>query len=226
MSIAIKIILNPELYLRDPQETSLGRKIIQQSILLIDELGFEKFTFKKLATRIESTEASVYRYFENKHLLLLYMVSWYWQWVNFQIDFGTININDNEERLRQAIKALVASSSESPAIEYVNEQILHRIIVAEGAKAYHTKEVDKENEKGLFSSYNNLVSKIAGFILDVNPKFQYPEALASNLVEMANNHIYFAEHLPELTNINVDGGDWSELESMLEYFAFKLIEPR
>ena len=41
MAIGIKITLNQELYLRDPQGTSLGQNIIKHSILLIDEIGFE-----------------------------------------------------------------------------------------------------------------------------------------------------------------------------------------
>ncbi len=74
--MAIQFKLNEKLFLRDPQQTKLGRKLIQQSIILIDELGFERYTFKKLAERIQSTEASVYRYFENKHKLMLYLFSW------------------------------------------------------------------------------------------------------------------------------------------------------
>lgn len=52
MAITIQMKLNERLYLRDPQDTKLGRKIIQHSILLIDEIGFEAFTFKKLADQI------------------------------------------------------------------------------------------------------------------------------------------------------------------------------
>ena len=72
MSIEIKISLNNGLYLKEPQDSKLGRNIIKHSILLIDKFGFESFTFKKLAEEINSTEASIYRYFENKHLLLLF----------------------------------------------------------------------------------------------------------------------------------------------------------
>ena len=57
MSIEIKMSLNDGLYLREPQDSKLGRNIIQSSILLIDEFGFESFTFKKLAEKINSTEA-------------------------------------------------------------------------------------------------------------------------------------------------------------------------
>ena len=51
MAVSINISLNDRLYLRDPQETSLGKKIIEHSILLIDEIGFESFNFKKLSTK-------------------------------------------------------------------------------------------------------------------------------------------------------------------------------
>jgi len=94
MSVAIKISLNEGLYIKEPQDSLLGRKIIKNSILLIDKFGFESFTFKKLADKINSTEASIYRYFENKHLLLLYLVNWYWEWVNYLININTLNIDD------------------------------------------------------------------------------------------------------------------------------------
>ena len=90
----LQLLMSENLFLRDPQDTDLGRKIVQESIKMIDELGFEGFTFKKLATRIDSTEASIYRYFENKHRLLVYMIAWYWNWLEYKIDFGTQNITD------------------------------------------------------------------------------------------------------------------------------------
>ena len=63
--------LNTNLFLRDPQGTELGKNIISASIRLIDRVGFDEFTFKKLAKAIHSTEASIYRYSENKHRLVL-----------------------------------------------------------------------------------------------------------------------------------------------------------
>ncbi len=224
MAVGIRISLNEKLYLRDPQETSLGRNIIKHSILLIDSLGFEAFNFKKLAEEMNSTEASVYRYFENKHMLLLYLVSWYWEWVSYLIDFSTMNITDHREKLKVIIKTIVTATMENPAIEYVNENVLHRIIIAEGSKAYHVKDVDKENQQGLFLNYKKLSEKIAAVIKEVNSDFPYPHALASNLLEMANNHIYFAEHLPRLTDVKVKGDNFQEVQKMLQYIAFSLLE--
>jgi AcrR family transcriptional regulator len=224
MAIGIKITLNEKLYLRDPQESSLGQRIIRHSILLIDEIGFESFNFKKLAIQMKSTEASVYRYFENKHLLLTYLVSWYWEWVSYLIDINTLNIESPERKLKIIIKTLVFASKDNPSIEYVNESVLHRLIISEGTKAYHTKEVDQDNIEGFFLNYKKLSEKVAGVITEINPDFAYPHALASNLFEMANNHIYFAEHLPRLTDVKVEGENYEEVEQMLEYFAFKLLD--
>lgn len=223
MAVSIKITLNKGLYQRDPQETNLGKKIIKYSILLIDEIGFEAFNFKKLAMRMQSTEASVYRYFENKRMLLLYLVSWYWEWVSFLIDMNTRNIEDPKRRLTIIIKTLVCASKENPAIEYVNESVLHRIIISEGSKAYHIKSVDKENKEGFFLNYKKLAEKVASVIRELNPAFPYPHTLASNLFEMANNHIYFAQHLPRLTDVHVKEDNFEEVEEMLNFFAFKLL---
>ena len=223
MAITIQMKLNDGLYLRDPQDTKLGRKIIQYSIILIDEIGFESFTFKKLADRISSTEASIYRYFENKHLLLIYLLCWYWEWMKFRIDYNTMNIQDPKVKLKIAISSIVDTSRRNTSIEFVDEDVLHRIVVEEATKAYHTKQVDTENEHGFFLTYKSLNQKIADFISEVNPTFKYPRALASTILEMANNHIYFAQHLPSLTDVKIIDGDLSPITELLEDFAYGLI---
>ena len=223
MSIEIKISLNEGLYLKEPQDSKLGRKIIQNSIILIDEYGFESFTFKKLAQKINSTEASIYRYFENKHLLLIFLVNWYWEWVNYLITINTMNINDPKTKLKRIIHSFVFASQENPSVAYVNESKLHNVFITEGGKAYHTIEVDDENSKGFFSSYKRLASSVSQVISEINSEFKYPFSLATNLFEMSNNHIYFAKHLPRLTDITVVKGDLDEVEKMLNYFADKLL---
>lgn len=223
MAVGINFKLNENLYLRDPQETSLGKKIIANSILLIDELGFEDFTFKKLAEKISSTEASVYRYFENKHLLLIYLVSWYWEWVNFLMEINLMNVDDPKEQLKIAIQNIVNASRENPVIDYVNEEVLHQIVISEGVKAYHTKKVDQENKEGFFLCYKTVVKRVADIILKVKPDFPYPRALSSNLFESANHHIYFAQHLPKLTDIKGKKKLYQDLEKMMVYMTFRTL---
>ena len=138
MSVGLRIDVNEGLYLRDPQSTDLGKNIIRYAIICIDELGFEAFTFKKLALKMDSNETSIYRYFENKHLLLLYLVAWYWNWVAYLIEINTKNIENPVKRLKIIIDTFVDATKENPSIDFVNEQALHRIIISEGAKSYHT----------------------------------------------------------------------------------------
>lgn len=224
MSIEIKISLNKGLFLKEPQDSILGRKIIKHSIIFIEKYGFEVFTFKKLAKEINSTEASIYRYFENKHLLLLFLVNWYWEWVSYLIAMNTMNVIDPKLKLKIIIHSFVAAHKENPNVEYVNESKLHNIVISEGMKAYHTKDVDDENSKGFFKSYKDLTTSVSKVISEVNPKFEYPYALATNLFEMSNNSIYFAQHLPTLTDISIKGNEVIEVENMLMYFTDKLLK--
>jgi hypothetical protein len=90
-------------------------------------------------------------------------------------------------------------------------------------KVYHTKEVDKENSKGFFKSYKNLTTSVSKVISEVNPNFKYPYALATNLFEMSNNTLYFAKHLPKLTDKSIKENEVFEVENMLAYFTDKLL---
>ena len=99
----ISIQVNDKIYLKDPRSSDLGRKILNSGIDMIEELGFEGFTFRKLAKEIISTEASIYRYFESKHKLLLYLSSWYWSWTGYKLVFGLANIESPNDRLKKSI---------------------------------------------------------------------------------------------------------------------------
>lgn len=106
----IIISVNNKLYVKNPETSELGKKIIEQSILLIDEIGFENFTFKKLGEKINSNESSIYRYFESKHKLMLYLSSWYWGWIEYKLVFGTSNIENAMEKLKKAIIVVLVNS--------------------------------------------------------------------------------------------------------------------
>ncbi len=223
MIVGIKFDLNVSLFIRDPQDTELGKKIIQSSIDLIHEKGFEKFTFKKLGAHIKSTEASIYRYFTNKHMLLLFLNNWYWEWVHYLIKMNTLNVDNASKRMRLILENIVYASTENAATAYVNENKLHTIIINEGGKSYHTHEVDDENKIGLFSSFKSLVETISKTILDIEPHFPYPHSLASTFFEMANNQVYFSDHLPRLTDLKSCDTRDDDLVKMLEYFVSKLL---
>jgi AcrR family transcriptional regulator len=197
----IQLQLNKNLFLRDPQETELGRKIVHRGIELIDQIGFEKFTFKKLAAAIDSTEASVYRYFENKHRLLVYLIAWYWNWLEYIIDYQTNNINDPQKKLKIVIRVITERKMADPYFPDINEAALHRIIIAESDKTYLTKQVDDDNKEGLFRGYKSLCRKIAEIVEQINPEYPYPHALISTVLQASHQQIFFSQHLPSLTEI-------------------------
>ena len=182
----------------------MGRNIITNSIELINKIGFELFTFKKLGLRIKSPESSIYRYFENKHTLLLYLTSWYWTWMEYQLVFATSNISTPEERLRRSIEILTKQVLVDNSISHVNEVLLCKIIFSESLKTYHTKDVDEENKKGCFKAYKSVVKRVSVLILEIKPKFKYPHMLISTVIEGAHQQKFFAEHLPSLTDTTKD----------------------
>ena len=196
----LQIMISPELYTKNPDSSDLGKKIVSKSISMIDDLGFENFTFKKLGIEIGSNESSIYRYFESKHALLIYLINWYWSWIEYKIVFAALNINSPIEKLEKAIKILSEEVVEDNSFSYINEVILTKIIISESSKAYHTKEVDKENEKGFYKTYKNVVERVSSLVLEINPTFEYPHMLVSTVIEGAHHQRYFSKHLPSLTD--------------------------
>jgi AcrR family transcriptional regulator len=195
----IQLKINDSIFQKDPMSSELGVKIISGSIDLIFEQGFEQFTFKKLAAGIESTEASVYRYFENKHKLLLYLTNWYWCWMELNITFNTVNL-PVEQQFNIAIEFLTKEIKEDSNYNFINVVKLHKIVINESSKAFLTHEVDADNKLGAYRAYKELVALISSMILQINPNFKYPQMLVSTVVEGAHNQRFFAEHLPGLTN--------------------------
>jgi len=200
-SLPIHIEISSGLYSKNPDSSELGRKIISKSIELINEMGFEVFTFKKLGQAINSPESSIYRYFENKHTLLIYLTSWYWTWTEYRIVFASTNVNSAEERLRKSIHILTKPVLVDNAISYVNEVLLSEIIFSESLKTYHTKNVDAENKKGCFKAYKSVVQRVSDIILEISPNFELPHMLTSTVIEGAHEQKYFADHLPSLTDV-------------------------
>ena len=205
-------VLNPNLYLRDPQATALGRRLLAASVLLLDEIGLEAFTFKKLAAVLASTEASLYRYFENKHQLLTYLVSWHWGLLRQRVRGAQGHLDDPRQRLRQALAALCEPRPADPAAAGPDEAALYRVVQAEASKSYLTKNVDDDNRAGLFAEYKGLAAELGAVLLALNPAYRYPHALASTLLEAARKQLFFAQHLPSLT-------ETSPVPEFLEHLA-------
>lgn len=202
----IKLEINKSIFLKDPDSSELGKRIITGSISLIAEIGFERFTFKKLALEINSTEASVYRYFESKHNLLVYLVVWYWRWMEYRLVFGTNNIEDNLIRLKKAIRILTEDIQEDSNFTHINEVLLNEIVIQNASKIYFIKDVEKENKEGFYLPFKELVERVSQLILECNKDFMYPHMLVTSMLEGARHQRFFAANLPNLTDV-VPGED-------------------
>lgn len=196
----IKISVNPELYIKDPESSELGKKIIEHSIVLIDEIGFDQFTFKKLGERIHSNESSIYRYFESKHKLLIYLSCWYWTWIEYTLVLHTQNISDSTEKLNRAIATVTQTIKDDTTTPHINEALLSQIIIAEFSKTFLTKEVENENKKGFFLVYKTVIYRLIAIFEEINPNYPYSKTLASTIVEGALHQQYLKNHFKTITN--------------------------
>ncbi len=207
----LRIQVNEKIYVKDPETSVLGKKIIEQSIILIDEIGFDNFTFKKLGEKISSNESSLYRYFENKHKLLVYLSSWYWSWMEYKLVFATANILDPKEKLKIAITIVTEKVTDDLNTAHINESVLNKIIIAEFTKTLHTKEVDQENKEGFFLIYKRVIARIVAIVNEVNPNYPYSKSLISSVVEGSLHQYFLKEHLKTITDCN-------ELVSPTEFY--------
>lgn len=197
----LKIAVPEKIYVKDPESSDLGKRIIEHSIILIDDIGFDSFTFKKLGNIIGSNESSIYRYFESKHKLLLYLSSWYWAWIEYQLVFETHSLNP-AEKLKKAIEIVTRAIKEDSNFSHINEVILNRIMVNENSKSFLTKEVDKENKNGYFVIYKRIVHRLRDMIKAINSNYKFPSSLASTILEGSLHQHFLKDHFKSITDCN------------------------
>ncbi len=224
MEFLLKFKMSDHLYLRDPERSELGKAIVSNGINLIDEVGFERFTFKKLAQQIESTETTIYRYFSSKHKLLTYILNWYWNYLEFVATMRLQQITDSTEKLKLILEIITHSDGYSSDIQEYNLQKLHRIVISESSKSYLVKEVDEINKEFAFNPLKSLCQFIGDVILEINPKFAYPKSLASTLMETAHAQQFFSEHLPKLTDNTIRTQHKDYVLAYLNQMAFSVIK--
>ena len=78
---------------------------------------------------------------------------------------------------------------------------MNKIIISESVKAYYTKDIDTENEKGFYKTYKRVVERVSDTILEINPSFKFPHMLISTVIEGAHHQKYFEKHIPSLTDV-------------------------
>jgi hypothetical protein len=222
MDFQVKFDINDRIYLRNPESSEVGKLMVKKSIDLIYELGFEHFTFKKLALEINSTEATIYRYFENKHRLLLYILNWYWSYMEFLLSIKLENVSNKKERLKIVVHLLTHELDESANKFDYNKRFLNQIVISESSKTYLVKEIAEINKNELFKPYKDLCSMIAKVISAYNSKYKYPRSLSTTLIETSHLQQFFSVNLPKLTDVAPQKN--AEFTSdFIEDFLFKIL---
>ena len=223
MDYSLSFKVNEKIYLRDPEGTELGKKIVKNAIDLIYRLGFEHFTFKKLAKEMNTTEATIYRYFENKHRLLLYILNWYWSYMEYLVVFELPPLADSNAKLIRLIELLTHPLPESEGQTDYNKNFLHQIVISESSKVYLVKEVKEINENAVFKPYKDLCARISDIIQSHNPAYAYPHSLSSTLIETAHSQLFFSHHLPKLTDAGKEDKT-AFVEQFLKDLLFKSLK--
>ena len=199
---SIQIQVNDSLYSKNPISSELGKNILKTSSVMINEIGFESFTFKKLAKELNTTESSIYRYFTNKHNLLIYLFAWYWGYMEYIMVFSCANLSQPEDKLKAAINSLCSPIVLAKSNDFIDEKSINEMIIAESAKTWLTKSVDKENKDDYFLAFKRPCHRLSEIIDEINPKYRYSRSLASSVVEGILSQKFFDLHLKSLTNFN------------------------
>ncbi|WP_114791833.1 TetR/AcrR family transcriptional regulator [Niabella yanshanensis] len=200
MEFLLKFKLNQHLYVKDPESSDMGKTIVQNAIDLIYELGLEQFTFKKLSVKIHTTEATIYRYFTSKHRLLVYILNWYWSYLEFLTEMLIPADTPACDKLRRLLTIITHCQKNERQLMDYNLDHLHNIVISDSSKSYLVKEVDTINKEMAFNPLKSLCKRISAIILEIRPDYPYARSLASTLLETAHDQQFFSEHLPSLTD--------------------------
>ena len=185
----------------------------------------ERFTFKKLSANINTTEASVYRYFENKHRLLSYIINWYWTWMEYQFNFYTGNTKNPVQNINTLISLLVFELDDQFISTHISKDKLYNIVTSESSKLYFTHHVEEDNQARMFKPYKDLCHRISLVFNEYNTSYRFSHSLASTLVETAHHQQFFARYLPSLTDFDKRKIK-TELKAFLSHMAFSMLDSK
>lgn len=215
MKLKLELSINNNLYIRDPEQTKLGQDIVRNSIILIHDLGFENFTFKKIATEIKSNEQSIYRYFESKHQLMKYLFSWYWGWLEFRLEYHTHVLENPEDKLRMLLKVLSEAATYDPNFAHIDEVRLAEIVARVSVISYVADFIPEKNINDTLDSFKGLCNKIQYIIKEFAPNYQYPVALSYTLLRVSHEHIFISKYLSDDTGNKSSNETYDFLKSLV-----------
>lgn len=212
MNLHFQVHIPSRMAQHDPSHSRTGLKILNTAIQMIADEGYEVFHLSKLAEKADTVESTVYRYFENKHKLLLYISGWYWAYLDFSIDYETRETGDSQQILQKAIE-LMAGKNLPKNTDLIGDPLLiHRIIIMEFSKIYTTQMAHEDNKEGYFVYFKTFVNKIGNILADSMPNYKFTRSFAFLLVSGIYQQAHVAEKLPALS-------DYEQKEPMDEFLS-------
>ncbi len=218
----VSVRIDESLFCKDPTSSDIGLAIIRKSVDLLHSEGLESFTFKKLATALGSTESTIYRYFLNKHQLIMYLSSWYWNLLEWKVVFATANMESPFAMMDKALKVL-SNPVEESSVEFFDEKKLRDIVISYGFSGVELKNLKKKERVGYFLAYSNLSLRFEQIILLHNKNFKNARAMAATLIETSNFQLLLKLRLPELTDAN---SSETSLHNLLSQIVYKALEEK
>lgn len=197
----VSLVFDKGLYTKDPMSSAIGQEIIRQSVEMISATGLDQFTFKKLAQQLQSTESTVYRYFQNKHQLATYLASYHWSLMEWRIAFATANITNDQTRFENALRELCRWVVDDPESSYINEAKLQHMVITSGFNTFLPLELSKSEKQAYTSSYNHLIRRLSLIVQKSHRLIKHHDALASAIIESVHHQMYLQLHTPHLTDI-------------------------
>lgn len=199
---AVHLRPDPALSLRDPEQTEVGRAMLAGGLELMNDIGLEAFTFRKLAAEIGSTEVTLYKYFPNKQRLLQYYFQLYWLWLRRTCGREVERSRDPQDALRRSIEAICGVWPRDVPELQLDARALRLLVIEEGMKSYLHKNVDADNARRLFAPYKELSAFLAERLTACRRSVPMPRSFATTVIEMAHSLPFAMEHLPSLTELS------------------------
>lgn len=187
------------LYVKDPQRSETGQNLLRCGARLIAAGGMEAFTLKKLSLEAGCTEATVYRYFHNKHQLLLYLMNLYWGWLLYHAELETNNLEDPHTKLKRIVRLLSGPLTSMPDTGFASD--LFALALNEGVKTHLNNATGSEWQQGLFEAYARFAAHVASCLRECAPDYAYPMAWSATFIDAAMQQQFFHRHLPHFTEL-------------------------
>lgn len=188
---AFKVKVNSGIYLKDPDTSAIGRAMVREGLVMMESIGLDQFTFKKLSEQIGSPESSLYRYFENKVNLLFYLLSAYWSWQEYRVVMSVLNMAPGKKKVHKAIEVILSTPDEQAQLDELPLAVLYRLAERESIRVFVQNNAAHAFPPEFFHSFDRLHGRFVTMLKEINPDYSCSEALISVLLDAIHLQKYF-----------------------------------